>query len=213
MPVIDGARGHITFKLVYVGPEGAGKTTNLEALRKLVDPAHCGSPLRLDSDKERSLFFDLLPLFFALDGIQVRFKIFTTPGKPAHRMTRRAILRGADGIVFVADSNPNQASLNQYAFSELQEDLSMMASDATTAPPLLTQFNKRDLGDAVQVTAFADEAIQEASATGGDGVRETLLEMAERLWQGVENSADLPEGLHLSAQDFRKALATHIAKA
>lgn len=119
-------------------------------------------------------------------------------------------MRGADGIVFVVDSDPEKQSLNRHAFTELQDDLSMLGSELT--PPILTQFNKRDRKDASGVKPFGDEPALEAVASDGVGVRETLLEMSETLWQAALKRSDFPEGIGLSAQDFRSELAAHIAK-
>lgn len=210
MPVIDLTDGQITLKIVYVGPEGAGKTTNLATLHRLVDAEHRGGRMQLEGDENRAPFFDLLPIFFRFAGLSVRFKVFSVPGKAAHRMARRAVMRGADGIVFVVDSDPEKQSLNRHAFTELQDDLSMLGSELT--PPILTQFNKRDRKDASGVKPFGDEPALEAVASDGVGVRETLLEMSETLWQAALKRSDFPEGIGLSAQDFRSELAAHIAK-
>lgn len=210
MPVINLAEGQVTLKLVYVGPEGAGKTTNLETLHRLVDADHRGARMQLEGDENRAPFFDLLPIFFQFAGLSVRLKVFSVPGKAAHRMARRAVMRGADGIVFVVDSDPETQSVNQYAFSELQDDLRMLSGEEI--PPILTQFNKRDREGASGVKPFGDEPALEAVASDGVGVRETLLEMAETLWQVALKTPDFPESLGASAQDFRSELATHIAK-
>ncbi len=210
MPVIDADDRQITLKLVYVGPEGGGKTTNLKTLHQLVDADHRGARVQLDGDENRAPFFDLLPIFFRIADTAVRFKIFSMPGKAAHRMARRAVLRCADGIVFVVDSQPELRSLNEYAFSELREDLSILGYDEL--PPILTQFNKCDRAGHSEALAFGDEPTVEAVASEGVGVRDTLLELAEQLWQRVEKRSDLPAGLRVSAQDFRSELAAHIAK-
>jgi signal recognition particle receptor subunit beta len=210
VPVIDAADRQITLKLVYVGPEGAGKTTNLESLHALAAADHRGARIRLEGDQKRAPFFDLLPIFFRLDGLLVRFKIYSVPGKAAHRMARRAVLRGADGVVFVVDSDPGERNKNEYAFSELQEDMSMLAGSENA--PILTQFNKRDQKEATKVEPFGEEPTIEAVASDGLGVRETLLEIAELSWQVVEKRTDLPEGLNKSPKDFRAELAAHIAK-
>jgi signal recognition particle receptor subunit beta len=209
--VIAVAERQLTLKLVYCGPLGGGKTTNLEALQELIAADHHGTRVTLEGQGDRTPFFDLLPVFFHSGGVRVRLELIAVPGKAEGRMTRRAVLRGADGVVFVADSNPKKLSVNQYAFAELQDELKRLGT-AAEAMPLVTQFNKRDIRDALDVKPFQTETAIEAIASRGVGVRETLLAVAEMVWLAVDKPRALFAEATLSAKDFRSELAALIAK-
>ncbi|HJL29691.1 MAG TPA: gliding motility protein, partial [Polyangiaceae bacterium LLY-WYZ-15_(1-7)] len=142
---IDFQARELTVKLVYYGPALSGKTTNLQAIHKLVTPDTAGRLMTLETRDDRTLFFDLLPLTFSSgSGIQVRFKLFTVPGQVIHNATRRLVLQGADGTAFIADSQVAETRANQQAFLNMQENLRENGLDPTSHP-LVIQFNKRDL--------------------------------------------------------------------
>ena len=110
---LDFVTRELTIKLVYYGPALSGKTTNLQSLHKAADPESSGRLMTLETRDDRTLFFDLLPLTFRDQGLAVRLKVFTVPGQVIHASTRRLVVQGADGIVFVADSRVAETDNNE----------------------------------------------------------------------------------------------------
>ena len=147
MPASDAQ--HLTFKLVYYGPAQSGKTTNLLRLHDLLSPAMKGEMMTMETQHDRTLFFDLLPLGFrAPSGLLVKFRLFTVPGQVAHDGTRKAVLSRADGVVFVADADRAQETNNSESFQSLAENCARVGLDFERLP-LVVQFNKCDLPNAV----------------------------------------------------------------
>lgn len=147
MPASDAQ--HLTFKLVYYGPAQSGKTTNLLRLHDLLSPAMKGEMMTMETQHDRTLFFDLLPLGFrAPSGLLVKFRLFTVPGQVAHDGTRKAVLSRADGVVFVADADRAQETNNSESFQSLAENCARVGLDFERLP-LVVQFNKCDLPSAV----------------------------------------------------------------
>jgi signal recognition particle receptor subunit beta len=178
-------------KIVYYGPALSGKTTNLTRLHDMLSPELKGDMMTLETDGDRTLFFDLLPLgFTAPSGLLIKFKIFTVPGQVVHDGTRKAVLSRTDGVVFVADSQRNQAINNGSSFENLLANVAMVGLNPDTLP-LVVQFNKRDLPEILSVEeiharmANAPWPIFFASALEGSGVKETfgalLADMYDRL--------------------------------
>ena len=123
MPELEREAGRLTFKLVYYGPAQGGKTTNLMRIHDLVGAEMKGELMTLETQHDRTLFFDLLPLGFRTpSGLTVRFRLFTVPGQVAHDGTRKAVLSRADGVVFVADSQRSQSVNNGESFQNLAEN-------------------------------------------------------------------------------------------
>ena len=110
MAQVDFGERQLTLKLVYYGPPHSGKTSNLRALHSAVDKLNRGRLMTLDTRDDRTLFFDLLPLFFRASGFSFQIKVYTVPGQPVHEATRKVVLANADGVVFVADSRPDHRS-------------------------------------------------------------------------------------------------------
>jgi mutual gliding-motility protein MglA len=188
MAELDTARRSLTLKVVYYGPALSGKTTNLQRLHDLLSPALKGEVMMLDTRNERTLFFDLVPLGFrAPSGLLLKLKVFTVPGQVAHDATRKAVLSRADGVVFVADSQRNQGLNNGGSFDNLAHNAQHVGLDFARLP-LVVQYNKRDLPDVVsesevrQRWAAAPWPVLFATATRGDGVRETYRALLERLY-------------------------------
>lgn len=180
MAELDEAAGRLTFKLVYYGPAQSGKTTNLMRLHDLLAPELKGEIMTLETQGDRTLFFDLLPLGFrAPSGLLVKLKLFTVPGQVAHDGTRKAVLSRADGAVFVADSQRTEETNNAESFRNLAENAARVGLDFQRLP-LVVQFNKRDLPAIVpeeEVRARWAQAawpLVFATALVGDGVRETF---------------------------------------
>jgi hypothetical protein len=174
--------------------------------------------MTLDTRDDRTLFFDLLPMFFRMDergraaGFSFRIKVYTVPGQPVHEATRRVVLTGADGVVFVADSRPDHADANRQAWANLVANLRELQLDHA---PVIVQYNKRDLPEAVplaDVDRFGDPArpIFEACARGGGGVAATFFELIERTWDALDRDLKLADKLGLDAGAFRRAVAEHV---
>jgi signal recognition particle receptor subunit beta len=178
MPELE--RQTLTFKLVYYGPAQSGKTTNLMRLHDLLEPELKGEIMTLETQNDRTLFFDLLPLGFrTATGLLIKFRLFTVPGQVAHDATRKAVLSRCDGVVFVADSQLTQEENNAEAFRNLAENSARVGLDFDHLP-LVVQFNKRDLSGII-----AESTVRErwsaakwplifASALNGSGVRATF---------------------------------------
>jgi signal recognition particle receptor subunit beta len=196
---IDFQARELTVKLVYYGPALSGKTTNLQAIHKLVAPEARGRLMTLETRDDRTLFFDLLPLTFsAISGLKVRIKLFTVPGQVIHAATRRLVLSGADGIAFIADSQRGETRANQASFLDMQENLTENGLDPAKMP-LVIQFNKRDLPDIrtdAEIDALAKrgrEPVYKAVALRGAGVLETLVGLLDITWMQLEAEHNLRE--------------------
>jgi signal recognition particle receptor subunit beta len=194
---LDFKARELTVKLVYYGPALSGKTTNLQAIHRLVAPETSGRLMTLETRDDRTLFFDLLPLSFeAGNGIQVRIKLFTVPGQVIHNATRRLVLQGADGTAFIADSQKSETKANQAAFINMQENLRENGIDAS-GHPLVIQFNKRDMPDVRtdeeldRLASRGREPVFKAVAVRGAGVVETFLGLLELTWQHLERDHQL----------------------
>ena len=208
MAELDDKKNRLTVKLVYYGPALSGKTTNLTRLHDLLAPELKGDMMTLETDGDRTLFFDLLPLgFTAPSGLLVKFKVFTVPGQVAHDGTRKAVLSRADGVVFVADSQRNQAVNNGAAFENLMSNASTVGLD-TAALPLVVQFNKRDMQD-----ILSEQEIRErwsaapwplllASAMEGSGVIETFIALLDRMYDRLDGMFSLASRHGLLREQF-----------
>jgi hypothetical protein len=135
----------ISFKIVYYGPARSGKTTNLERIHAIMPPDVKGNMVMLSTREDRTLYFDFLPLKSdAIAGFVSRFQVYTVPGQPMYDKTRQLVLTGADGVVFVADSQWDQMENNVASFQDLKANLVLHKTSLNTLPYVL-QFNKRDL--------------------------------------------------------------------
>jgi signal recognition particle receptor subunit beta len=209
---VDFTERQLTLKLVYYGPPLSGKTTNLRALHERVAALNRGRLMALDTRDDRTLFFDLLPIFFRTSSFSFRIKVYTVPGQPIHEATRRVVLTQADGVVFVADSQPDQQTHNREAWDGLSKNLSAMGLDRI---PVIVQYNKRDLPDRVELAAadrfgVTDRPLIEASALSGDGVMPTFFALVERVWGALDADLRLSQKFGLDADTFRNALTSHV---
>ncbi|HEV2072685.1 MAG TPA: ADP-ribosylation factor-like protein [Thermomicrobiales bacterium] len=185
MATINVAKRRIDTKIVYYGPGQSGKTTNLVNVHARM-PAELRGDLRsIDTAEERTLFFDFMPVEeIEVGGWAIRFHLYTVPGQKDYVRTRRAILGGADGIVFVADASPEQSDANRESVVELHEHLVHYGRDAERLPVVL-QVNKTDLPqarDSREVNDDLNEAtwpMFPAMAIRGIGVAETLGAIAK----------------------------------
>lgn len=212
MADMDDRHRRLTVKLVYYGPALSGKTTNLVRLHDLLAPGMTGDMMTLETEGDRTLFFDLLPVgFTAPSGLLVKFKVFTVPGQVAHDGTRKAVLSRADGVVFVADSQKNQSVNNGASFDNLVANVGMLGMDLATLP-LVVQFNKRDLPDIVgeeQVRTRWSKArwpLFFATALQGGGVLETFTALLGEVYAGLDRTFSLTEKHGLSREAFVSAV-------
>jgi signal recognition particle receptor subunit beta len=174
----------MTAKIVYYGPGLCGKTTNLAWIHGRTAPRSRGDMVSLETEADRTLFFDLLPLDVGvIGGMKVRLQLYTVPGQVFYNATRRLVLKGVDGVVFVADSQVPAAEPNEESLSNLRQNLEELGLDLH-AVPLVFQYNKRDLRNILPI-ATLQEALNpagapsfEAAAVHGVGVFETLKEIS-----------------------------------
>jgi signal recognition particle receptor subunit beta/predicted nucleic acid-binding Zn-ribbon protein len=180
MVVYNAASRELTAKIVYYGPGLSGKTTNLQFLHRKLEPASVGNLLTLAATAERTIFFDILPVELGdLKGYRIRFQVATVPGQSPYNETRRLVLRGADGVVFVVDSRWSMLPKNLESLQNLRENLQVegLSFDGL---PFVVQFNKRDLPDVLAVDALQEalglsaHPFVEAVAAEGKGVVETF---------------------------------------
>src|SRR5687767_12249723 len=151
MSLINYASREINCKLVYYGPGLGGKTTNLEYIYEKVAPAAKGKMISLATETERTLFFDFLPLSLGeIRGFKTRFHLYTVPGQVFYDASRKLILKGVDGVVFVADSQVERMEANQESLENLRVNLAEQGYDFNKIPAVI-QYNKRDLPNAVTV--------------------------------------------------------------
>ena len=212
MAQVDFTERQLTLKLVYYGPPLSGKTSNLRALHGKVDALNRGRLMTLDTRDDRTLFFDLLPIFFRASGFSFRIKVYTVPGQPVHEATRKVVLAGADGVVFVADSRADHVEANRSSWQNLMANLGSLGLGAL---PVVVQYNKRDLPDAVPLAAVdrfgdPDRVVSEACARTGEGVVETFFELVGRTWESLDKDLKLAEKLGIDSSAFRRALAEHV---
>jgi signal recognition particle receptor subunit beta/predicted nucleic acid-binding Zn-ribbon protein len=180
MVIYNAATKELTAKIVYYGPGLCGKTTNLKVLHDRLEPGTAGKLLNLQTQTDRTIYFDLLPVELGdIKGYKIRFQLATVPGQTAFNETRRVVLKGVDGIVFVADSQWTMLPKNLESWQNLKDNLK--SNEITfESIPVVIQFNKRDLADILAVDAM-QEALGlssypyvEAVASAGRGVTETF---------------------------------------
>jgi signal recognition particle receptor subunit beta len=151
MSLINYASREINCKIVYYGPGLGGKTTNLEYVYEKVAPSSKGKLISLATETERTLFFDFLPVDLGtIRGFRTRFHLYTVPGQVYYNASRKLILKGVDGVVFVADSQIDRMEANLEAMQNLYDNMAQHGYDLTTMP-FVIQYNKRDLPNAAAV--------------------------------------------------------------
>ena len=185
MTFINYAAREIDCKLVYYGPGLGGKTTNIKFVYEKTNPTAKGKLISLATETDRTLFFDFLPLDLGeIRGFRTRFHLYTVPGQVFYDASRKLILKGVDGVVFVADSQAPRMEANLESMKNLELNLKEQGYDLRTIPYVL-QFNKRDLPTALafddmkKSLHFKGEPIFEAIANQGTGVFETLKMIAK----------------------------------
>jgi mutual gliding-motility protein MglA len=177
---INYATKEINLKVIYFGPGLCGKTTNVQYIFEHTQPNQRGKLMSLSTENERTLFFDFLPLSVGdVKGYRTRFHLYTIPGQTFYEVSRQFILKGVDGIVFVADSQAERMEANIESFELLEQALEKQGYDIGKIP-LVFQYNKRDLPGAIPVRELEAtfnpmrKPHFEAVANQGEGVMETL---------------------------------------
>jgi signal recognition particle receptor subunit beta len=187
MSAINYASKEIYFKIVYYGPGMGGKTTNLQYVHQAIPQANKGDLVSLATDQDRTLFFDFLPVeAIQIHGFTTKFQLYTVPGQVHYNATRKLVLRGVDGVVFVADSQWEKMQENVESFRNLEENLTEYDYSFDEIPYVL-QYNKRDLASIAPVE-YMDYLLNrratrvstfESVATAGQGVFDTLNRVAK----------------------------------
>ncbi|MGH7719726.1 MAG: GTP-binding protein [Gemmatimonadaceae bacterium] len=198
MSLVNYSTREITCKIVYYGPGRSGKTTNLHYIYGRVPDTRKGRMVSLATQADRTLFFDFLPLDLgAISGFTTRLQLYTVPGQVYYRSTRRLVLQGADGVVFVADSQARQLDENVESMQDLHANLAEQGVDARTMP-MVVQYNKQDLPRAlIMDSAELEDALNFrgvpsycAGALAGTGVFETLRGISEQVLKRLSANAN-----------------------
>jgi small GTP-binding protein len=202
MAIVNLKKRQIECKIVYYGPGRCGKTTNLEYIHKAFKNQVKGDMVSINTDGDRTLFFDFLPLELGkLKGCDVRVQLYTVPGQVRYASTRKLVLRGADGVIFVADSLEVRREKNMLSLKDLQQNLKEY-NISIFKIPLVMQFNKRDLTDA-NITLMPLEKMQQdlnrqlkapafpGSALKGEGVGKTLNACLKLVLKSIQTELNL----------------------
>jgi len=192
MALINYASREINAKIVYYGPGLGGKTTNLKYIYGKLNPAIKGRLISLATELDRTLFFDFLPIDLGtIRGFKTRFHLYTVPGQVFYNASRKLILKGVDGIIFVADSQIERYDENIESFDNLQDNLRTYNLSLEKIP-LVLQYNKRDLPNITSVEELQKTlnpqsryAYFEAVATQGIGLFETLKEVCKHVLKAL----------------------------
>lgn len=207
---LNAAQRELTLKIVYYGPGLSGKTTNLQAIHARLDPGIRGRLMTLDTADDRTLFFDMMPVFFqTAAGLKVKIKLYTVPGQVMHNSTRRLVLQGADGVAFIADSQRSQSRANNEYWQNMLANLKENGIHYGDIP-IVIQFNKRDLPDIRTeeeiegLKGRGPEPIFLAVAIRGDGVLETLHGVLRLTWKGLDEKHDFGRKFGLTENEFLK---------
>jgi hypothetical protein len=192
MALVNHTTREINAKIVYYGPGLSGKTTNLHFIYHRISPNQRGKLISLATETDRTLFFDFLPVELGtIKNYRVRFHLYTVPGQVFYNATRKLVLKGADGVIFVADSQRAMMDSNLESLANLRDNLTEMSIDVDTFPAVI-QYNKRDLPDVMSV-AELDRALNsrglpayEAVAMSGDGVLRTFTAISKLVLQDMQ---------------------------
>lgn len=211
MALFNYATRELSAKIVYYGPGLSGKTTNIEMVHKMLRPEQKGRLISLPTETDRTLFFDFLPIELGqIKGFKVRFHLYTVPGQVFYNATRRLVLQGVDGVVFVADSQREMANSNMESLKNLMDNLSSYGKKLEDLPFIL-QYNKRDLKN-VSAPKEMDQALNflhvptfEAVAPAGKGVTETLVAISRLVFTHLRKTLLMPG--EMAAQEGLMELA------
>ncbi len=215
MAKVDFRERQLTLKLVYYGPPLSGKTTNIQYIHSRVRELNRGRLMTLDTRDDRTLFFDLLPLFFDTSKLSFRVKVYTVPGQPLHEATRRVVLRGADGVAFIADSQRSQVRANNDSYRDLLGNLEKEGLERDQVP-IVIQYNKRDLPDVLsadeidRLAADMPESVHSASALHGHGVFATFFGLLGETWDALDAMVGIEKGFGIGREEFMTAMHEHM---
>lgn len=199
MAFISYSAREVNCKVVYYGPALSGKTAHLTYIYRKSNPAGRGKLISLSTETERTLFFDFLPLQVgSLRGMKIRFHLYTIPGQVFYDATRKMILRGLDGVVFVADSQPGRMDENIESLDNLRTNLQGHGCDPDRIPYTIA-YNKRDLSD-VMLVGVMDKVLNTrpvqaypSSAVTGEGVFDVLKDISKQVVLGLKDQ--IPESV------------------
>ncbi|MEM1453054.1 MAG: ADP-ribosylation factor-like protein, partial [Planctomycetota bacterium] len=191
MVQINFAQKSVTVKIVYYGPGMSGKTTNLEVVHQRAPESNKGDLTSISTDGDRTLFFDFMPLDLGtVAGMRTQFQIYTVPGQVYYNSTRKLVLQGVDGVIFIADSSASMMEENLESLGNLAENLAEYGKDIAEIP-MVIQYNKRDLPDALPVEELEKQLNPhgvpsfEAVANSGQGVFPTLKSLAASVLDSI----------------------------
>jgi mutual gliding-motility protein MglA len=194
MSFINHMAREINCKIVYYGPGLCGKTTNLHYIFENTSPQAKGKMISLATETDRTLFFDFLPLSLGeVRGFKTRFHLYTVPGQVFYDASRKLILKGADGLIFVADSQPEREEANLESLDNMRTNLQDQGMSIDTVPYVL-QYNKRDLPNVAPVEKLRSALNQrgvpdfEASARTGQGVFDTLKATSKLVFASLKRN-------------------------
>ncbi len=219
MVQLDYQKREVAIKLVYYGPALSGKTTNLKQIHAFAAAQSVGRLMTLDTQNDRTLFFDLLPIHFRTSGgLSLKLKLYTVPGQVIHNSTRKVVLQGVDGVAFIADSQIAETQANNDAFVNLKQNLrdNGLQPDAV---PVVIQFNKRDLAsirsddELEKLAKKGREPIFKATAMQGEGVLQTFFGLARLTWQSLDDKYDFAGKFGISRDEFMTQLMAHFSRA
>ena len=210
MVSINYSSREVCCKIVFYGPGLSGKTTNLQYIHSKVPQTTRGKLISLATEADRTLFFDFLPINIGnINGLQAKFQLYTVPGQVYYNATRKLVLRGVDGLVFVADSQPDKMDENIESLSNLEENLKEYGFDINNIP-IVIQYNKRDLPGVMSVEEMQEKLNKrgwsyfEASASIGNGVFGTLKMIIKLVLDKAKNSGSGTSAQSVSAEQTSK---------
>ena len=205
MALVNHTTREINAKIVYYGPGLSGKTTNIHFIYHRISPSQRGKLISLATETDRTLFFDFLPVELGtIKNYKVRFHLYTVPGQVFYNATRKLVLKGADGVIFVADSQRTMLDADLESLRNLHDNFSEMGIDLSDFPVVL-QYNKRDLPDVMSLDEMnaklnpLNGAFYEAVAPRGDGVLKTFAAISKLVLQDMQKN---PERHNFSVGDI-----------
>jgi len=205
----------LAVKIVYYGPALSGKTTNLQALYQKMDPRVRGRLMTLDTKDDRTLFFDMMPVYFKTPGgVKVKIKLYTVPGQVMHESTRRIVLQGSDAVAFVADSRTSEVVSTLAYWKDMIRNLEANGLDPRSLP-LVIQKNKMDL-EGIREDDFADlprsprVPVVPAKAIQGEGVLETLGALLTLCYRDLDRALGLARRFALSEKEFLGSVLSRV---
>tara|TARA_R110002096_G_scaffold24760_6_gene77929 strand:- start:4860 stop:5522 length:663 start_codon:yes stop_codon:yes gene_type:complete len=219
MALVNHDTREVQFKIVFCGPAFSGKTTNLQYIHSRIEDDQRGELLSMATSTDRTVFFDYLPIDAVLiQGYHTRFQLYTVPGQVAYNATRQLVLRGVDGLVFVADSSADKLEENVQALKTMEENIVESGGSSLDELPFVLQYNKRDLPDAVAVDHLnlvlnqreKPVPVFEAVASQGYNVFATLNEVAQETIRRFHELSDEEPAIRpgsTSADDSATAIA------